>query len=175
VTEVHRVADSIYIADCEFGRGVFAARPIRRGETILRYRGPRFDRTDPIHHTERAAMLLQTGARTYILPDSPAVLVNHSCAPNAGLVDNRRLVAINDILPGEQVTFDYSTSMDDGIWTMECRCGHQECRGVVRDFQQLPERLRERYLALGIVQGFITRQYRQRSEDSGGYADAAIA
>lgn len=169
------MADSIYIADCAFGRGVFAARPIRRGETILRYHGPRYDRDHPIHHTPGAAMLLQTGARTYILPESPAVLVNHSCCPNAGLVGNRRLVAIADILPGEQVTFDYSTSMDDGIWTMTCGCGHPECRGVVMDFRHLPERLRDRYLALGIVQGFIARQYRQRPDAAGGYADAAIA
>ncbi len=175
MTEVHRVADSIYIADCAFGKGVFAARPIRRGETILRYRGPRIDRDDPVHHTPGAAMLLQTGVSTYILPDSPAVLVNHSCVPNAGLVDNRRLVAISDILPGEQVTFDYSTSMDDGIWTMACGCGEAECRGLVEDFRHLPERLRNRYLALGIVQGFIARQYRQRPDAAAGFADAAIA
>lgn len=166
---------SITIGDCEYGRGVFAARPIHRGETILIYRGRRFDRDDPIHHTADAAFLLQTGVRTYILPESPAVYVNHSCAPNAGLVGNRRLVALADILPGEQVTFDYSTTMDDGLWSLECRCGHRDCRGLIEDFRHLPRRVQQRYLELGVVQGFIARRHRQRPEATGGFADAAIA
>lgn len=167
--------ESIYVADCEFGRGVFAARAIRKGETIVHYRGPRFDRDDPIHHTEQAAMLLQTGIRTYIQPGSPSVYVNHSCAPNAGLMGNRRLVAIRDILPGEQVTFDYSTSMDDGMWSLECRCGHPECRGLIEDFRHLPRRLQQHYLELGVVQGFIARRYRQRPASQDAFADRAIA
>lgn len=175
VTEVDQVVPSIYVADCEHGRGVFASRPIRAGETILHYRGRRYDRDDPIHRTESAALLLQTGARTYILPDSPAVCVNHSCAPNAGLVGNRRLVALVDIRPDEQVTFDYSTTMDDGMWTLDCRCGQRECRGLVEDFRRLPRPVQERYLDLGVVQGFIACRYRRRREAPDSYADAAIA
>lgn len=175
VTEVVWVRATFHIAECEFGRGLFASRTVRKGEIILRFRGRRFDRDDPIHHTETAALLLQTGVRTYILAESPSVYVNHCCVPNAGLVGNRRLVALSDILPGEQITFDYSTSMDDGLWSLECRCGHRECRGIVRDFKHLPRRVQERYLDLGVVQGFIARRYRQRSEASGGCADAAIA
>jgi uncharacterized protein len=175
VTEVYPVRGNITIADCEHGRGVFATRPIRRGETILIYRGRRFDRDDPIHHTSDAAFLLQTGARTYILPESPAVYVNHCCVPNAGLVGNRRLVALADIAPGDQITFDYSTTMDDGLWSLQCGCGHRECRGLVEDFRHLPRCVQERYLDLGVVQGFIARRYRQRSEAAGGFAGQAIA
>lgn len=172
--------ESIYIEECELGRGIFAARAIRKGEIITSFRGPRFDLDDPIHHTERASMLLQTGSRTYILPESPSVYVNHSCVPNAGLVGNRKLVALTDILPGEQVTFDYSTSMDDGLWSMECRCGHRECRGLIEDFRHLPRRLQQHYLELGVVQGFIARRYRQRPETQESsaqqsFADRAIA
>jgi len=169
------VQGSITIGECDYGRGVFATRPIGRGETILVYRGRRFDRDDPIHHTPEASLLLQTGARTYILPVSPAVYVNHSCAPNAGLVGNRRLVALADILPGEQITFDYSTTMDDGLWSLECRCGARECRGLIEDFRHLPRRVQERYLDQGIVQGFIARRFRQRPASADGFADQAIA
>jgi hypothetical protein len=173
--EVRLVSASFYIADCELGRGVFASRTIRAGEIILRFRGRRFDRDDPIQHTAAAALLLQTGVRTYILAESPSVYVNHSCAPNAGLVANRRLVALGDILPGEQITFDYSTTMDDGLWSLDCLCGSRECRGTVKDFKHLPRRVQERYLDLGVVQGFIARRYRQRPEAPGAYADAATA
>lgn len=175
VTEVRRVPASFHIAECEFGRGLFASRAIGAGEIILRFRGRRFDRDDPIHHTEAAALLLQTGARTYILAESPSVYVNHCCVPNAGLVANRQLVAMGDILPGEQITFDYSTSMDDGLWSLECRCGHRECRGIVRDFKHLPRSVQEYYLDLGVVQGFIARRYRQRPGASPARADAASA
>lgn len=168
------MAGTIYVAECELGRGVFAARAIRKGEVILNYRGRRFDRDDPIHHTPDASMLLQTGSRTYILPEVPSIYVNHSCVPNAGLFGNRRLTALVDILPGEQVTFDYSTTMDDGIWSLECRCGHAECRGVIEDFRHLPPRLQRHYLDLGIVQGFIARRFRRRPGE-GACADRAIA
>jgi len=174
-TEVYGVPASFYIADCELGRGLFASRTIRAGENILRFRGRRFDRDDPIHQTEAAALLLQTGMRTYILAESPSVYVNHACVPNSGLVENRRLVALRDILAEEQITFDYSTTMDDGLWSLECRCGHRECRGTVKDFKHLPRRVQEHYLDLGVVQGFIARRYRRRPEAPGAYADAATA
>lgn len=169
------MAENIQVQECEFGRGLFAARGIRRGETILTFRGRRFDRDDPIHATPDASLLLQTGSRTYILPEAPSVYVNHSCVPNAGLVANRRLVALTDILPGEHVTFDYSTSMDDGMWTLECRCGHAECRGLIEDFRHLPAPLRRRYLEQGIVQGFIARRYRRRPESGDARVERAIA
>lgn len=175
LTEVERVPDSIYVAECELGRGIFAARAIRKGEIVLNFRGRRFDRDDPIHHTADASLLLQTGSRTYILPEAPSVYVNHSCDPSAGLVGNRRLVALRDILPGEQVTFDYSTSMDDGLWSLQCLCGHPECRGLIEDFRHLPRRVQQHYLDLGVVQGFIARRYRQRPAQGDGMADRAIA
>lgn len=58
--------------------------------------------------------------------------INHSCNPNAGFVSEIKLVAIRDILPGDQVTMDYATcsSMDD--YTLTCRCGENHCRGIVR-------------------------------------------
>jgi len=155
------MASTFYVADCSVGRGVFAARRIAPGETILRFRGMRIDRDDPIHHTEQASFLLQTGRTTYILPAAPAVLVNHSCNPNAGLVDNRRLVALRAIAADEEIRFDYSTTMDDGMWTLDCRCGDPSCRRVVTDFDQLPADVRENYLRVGVVQGFIARRYRR--------------
>jgi hypothetical protein len=42
-------------------------------------------------------------------------------------------------------------------WTMECRCGTGLCRGVVRDFDFVPENRRGYYLTQGVVQDFIVR------------------
>lgn len=142
------------------GTGLFAARTFAAGERILLLHGLRFEREDPIHLTDKGANLLQTGRRTYILLEPPGVYANHSCDPNAGIAGNRALVALRDIPAGEEIRFDYSTTMDEDFWTMECRCGAATCRGVVGDFKTLPPEVQARYLERGVVQGFIARRAR---------------
>lgn len=152
---------SVSVAPCPEGRGLFAERPFAGGELILKLDGPRYTREDPIHLTEEGANLLQTGRRSYILLQPPGVFANHSCDPNAGIAENRRLVAIRDIAHGEEIRFDYSTTMDEDFWTLQCRCGAANCRGLVTDFRLLPDDVRQRYLELGIVQGFIAHRVRK--------------
>lgn len=158
-------AAGVEVRPCALGRGLFARRAFAPGDLILRLDGPRYERTDPIHATDEGANLLQTGRRTYILLHPPAVFANHSCDPNAGVVGNRRLAAIRAIAPGEEITFDYSTTMDEDFWTLECRCGAPNCRGRVTDFRDLPAPLRRRYLDLGVVQGFIAVRERRRERE----------
>jgi len=151
--------DSLRIAECRHGRGLFAARAFIPGELILNLSGSRYGREHPIHDTARGANLLQTGWRTYIMLESPGVYANHSCNPNAGIQGNRNLVAIRPIASGDEICFDYSTTMAENFWTMPCCCGELCCRGVVEDFGKLPREIRTRYLALGVVQRFIARRY----------------
>ena len=68
------------------------------------------------------------------------------------------MIALRDIEAGEEIRFDYSTCMSERLWTMRCRCGEANCRGIVRDFHDLPAEIRRRYLAAGIVQRFILRE-----------------
>ena len=157
---------SIFVGACDVGLGVFAARDLAPGQTILIFRGPRVEHDDPIHHTPLGANLLQTGTRTYIMPEPPGVLVNHSCDPNAGLVGNRHLVALRPIAAGQEIRYDYSTTMADGLWSLACRCGAPGCRRTVGDFRDLPPEVRDRYLRLGAVQGFIARGNRSRPPDA---------
>ncbi len=151
----------VFVGPTNVGRGVFAARHFMPGELIFTFSGRRIEFNDPIHATEHAGNLLQTGKRTYIYPDAPGLFVNHSCHPNAGIMPHRRLVALAPIEPGAEIRFDYSTTMDDGIWTLECRCDHTDCRTVVGDFKTLPAALQLHNLSLGIVPGFIARTFRQ--------------
>ena len=152
-------APPVRVGPCDVGAGLFATRPIRAGEIILPLRGARYGRDDPIHDSERGANLLQTGYRTYVLLEPPAVYANHSCDPNAGVVDSRRLVALRDIAAGREIRFDYSTTMDENFWTMRCRCGAPGCRGTIGDFKGLPAEVRRRYLDLGVVPRFIAWRY----------------
>jgi hypothetical protein len=149
----------LVVGPCAVGLGVYAARRFYPGETILVFRGPRVERSDPVHLTPAGANLLQTGPRTYIDPEPPGVFVNHSCRPNAGVGRGRRLFALRVIPTGREIRFDYSTTMDENLWTMECLCGEQCCRGRVTDFRLLPLEVRETALALGAVPGFIARKH----------------
>lgn len=146
---------SFYVGESRHGLGLFARRPIARGETILVFSGPLIRFADTAAKGEREADPLQIGDDLYLDLEEPARLVNHSCQPNAGVVDDLFLVALTDIGPGEEVAFDYSTTMGDGHWTMTCECGTRRCRGVVRDLDEVAGELQEQYLEQEIVQSYL--------------------
>lgn len=146
-----------YIASCPVGRGLFAAEPIIAGAEILRFTGPLLSLNEVRALGPAAANALQVGVDRYLYLDEPGRLVNHSCHPNAAVRNDTALVAIRDIARNDEICFDYSTTVSDG-WTMECRCGSVDCRGLIVAFQLLPERLRRQYALLGQVQRFIVQE-----------------
>lgn len=143
-----------YIADCHLGRGLFAGEPIAPGTEILRFSGPVLTLTEVRARGTAAANALQIGIDRYLYLDEPGRLVNHSCSPNAAIIHDTMLVATRPIALDEEICFDYSTTISDG-WTMPCRCGSPECRGLIVAFQLLPEPLRRQYALLGHVQRFM--------------------
>jgi hypothetical protein len=151
---------AVYVTECELGRGVFARRPIRKGDIILAFGGPLIDFAETRRRGPRECMAIQVGPDQYIDTLPPGVFANHSCAPNAGIQNDRDLAALRDIRPGEEIRYDYSTTMDEKSFTMHCRCGAPGCRGVVTDFSELPVRVQEFYLSRGLVMSFIVRRLR---------------
>jgi len=87
------------------------------------------------------------------------MLINHSCNPNSGIKCDKILVSVKNIEKDEQIFYDYSTTMDEDSFTMQCDCREPDCRKIVKDFKYLPAKTREKYLKLGIVQNFIAKQY----------------
>ena len=94
----------------------------------------------------------QTSASTYALQIGPDLyigasgglddFINHSCEPNAGLRIEGTTVdlhAIRDIAAGEEILFDYSTTLDEDDFTMSCQCGAPSCRETIGDGKYLPE------------------------------------
>lgn len=131
------------------GCGIFAIAPIPKDELLVvwggviviteeLYRLPDFARdrslqVDEDHH-------LCSG-----MLDHDADCVNHSCDPNAGLRGQISLVALRDILPDEQICFDYAMSDSHPEFTMPCACGSPLCRGkITGEDWQLPD-LQQRY------------------------------
>ena len=81
-------------------------------------------------------------------------LVNHSCNPNLGLWQrggDTFLWSMRDIREGEELSFDYSTSMMDEPWSMECACGEPACRGVIANSLDLPLATLQYYAGMGLL------------------------
>jgi len=151
---------NLAVGSCDTGRGVFATAPFDAGTELLRYAGPRLRYAQTTPDT----LAVQVGPDLYLGESGQADdFVNHSCDPNAGLVitgtdgSDVRLIALRPIAAGEQVTFDYSTTMDEDDFEFECRCGAAGCRGRMRDFKHLPPAVKRRYAERGVVPAYNLR------------------
>jgi hypothetical protein len=152
----------VLVLSGELGRGIHALRPLCAGDVILEFDGPRMSHHEVLALGEAQAYTIQIGPDRYIDTRPPGRFTNHSCSPNAGVARDRVLVALRNIPAGEEIRFDYSTTMSENHWTMVCRCSGPECRRIIRDFHLLPNALQMRYIELGIVQSFIVREWRSR-------------
>jgi hypothetical protein len=141
------------------GRGLFATNLIKKGDQILEFTGPIISFEEVLQKpTDKLGCPLQIGSIEYIDIQEPGVLANHSCSPNAGVKNDCYLVAIEDILPGQEIFYDYSTTMDGDNWILECKCGSPNCRHIIGDFRYLPIEVQKKYLDLNIVQSFIVKE-----------------
>jgi len=144
------------------GRGVFARRRVRKGAKLIEYRGELIDKDES---NRRGLALFEEsqktgGASVYIFDLdekhdldgnkswNPARLINHSCAPNAEMVDEEGrlfLYALREIRKGEEITFDYGYDIEHFL-DHPCRCGAPECVGYIvsrAQWKQLRKRLKK--------------------------------
>jgi hypothetical protein len=153
---------NVAVAPARNGLGLFATKAFEPGQTILKIAGR------VVHHrvlwkrrgSTFAANCLRYGPQTYLDPgDHLGRYLNHSCEPNAAIrkLNNQVfLVAARQIERGDEIVFDYSTTIgDDDIWTMRCNCGEPSCRGRIERFGSLPRAVKERYLGYGLVPRYI--------------------
>lgn len=82
---------------------------------------------------------------------------NHSCDANLGQRGQLSLVAIREIRKGEELTFDYATTLFNikGVpaFEMKCECGLKNCRKIITDNDwKIPE-LQKKYK--GYFQNFL--------------------
>lgn len=123
----------------QHGQGVFASVAISAGEVIMNFGGPLLHRSE----VDFSDYHLQVDDQHYLGPSRLADdYVNHCCEPNAGFRDAPMLVALRDIAPGEEITWDYSTAIDEPDFEgFVCRCRAANCRGRVMSYRFLPEPL----------------------------------
>ena len=135
------------------GKGVFATRPIGKGEVILAVDDSVVIRPDDpvlsklIGSEPDPCDYLADG--TVILMQEPERYINHSCDPNVYIYTiekERFLLAMRGIAAGEELVFDYAIGLVGGDW-LDCRCGTAQCRGRHRsDFFALPREKQLEYL-----------------------------
>ncbi|HNR87482.1 MAG TPA: SET domain-containing protein-lysine N-methyltransferase [Spirochaetota bacterium] len=144
------------------GKSVFANRPFDAGEFIIQFRGKIYTREEYLcKYNDRNNHFLQIDTDLWLGPTRTADnYVNHSCNPNCGIKIYEQhvlLFAIHDIKRYEELSFDYSTTMAEDCWEMDCLCGSRQCRKRIRDFKHLSPELRARYISLGIVPDFVIK------------------
>lgn len=145
------------VKPCAFGVGVFTTTPIQAGEKVCTFSGSLIDYTQSVSLGDRECDPLQVGQGQYIAWDDPARLINHSCEPNCGVnSDDRHVFAVCEIEAGQELYWDYSTSIGtDETWRLPCECGTPSCRKVVGPFAELPAELQQQYLEMGIVLSYL--------------------
>ncbi len=156
------VQSRVKIGETRFGKGVFTMEHVKKGEHVMTFRGRRISFEESVAMGTDECYSLQVGEKEYVHLDSPSRFVNHSCDPNCGLDGNLFLISLTDIPAGSELNFDYSTTMLERRWEMDCRCGSSACRGRILDFDYLPVALQKRYLSQGFVQPFIAAKQLKR-------------
>ena len=137
------------------GRGVVATQMLQKHATVCSYEGlVTRDLKGELEH-----YLLQIAPGFYLrpkkMPDPKKAedfpwFINHSCKPNTKIKiagRNAALIAIKHIMPGDQITFDYSVSQIDP-WSMICMCDSStnSCRQLIGPASSLPLYLKIKYL-----------------------------
>lgn len=122
--------NNVYVAACSLGLGIFAVRDFQEGDLLFQFTGPMIPAVEAHAKGDRECFPLQIGPTSYIDLEAPGVFANHSCTPNAGIRDNLGVHALRAIRRGEEIRYDYSTTMSERRWTMRCLCETALCRSL---------------------------------------------
>ena len=120
------------------GLGTFAVRAFTPGEIVLEVAGQSIAKSE----YEGSEYAMDLDEDWFVEPQTPAAFLNHSCDPNCELIQvgQRKkatlvIVALCNIEPGRELTFDYGWEAFD--WTPKCRCGSRRCRGWIVSADQV--------------------------------------
>ena len=68
------------------------------------------------------------------------------------------LVAIRPIAPGDEISWDYSTTLAESNWHMICQCRSDDCRRVIGNFETLTPERQEWFRARNLVAPYLRRR-----------------
>ena len=154
----------LVLRNCKHGKGVFTTQAISIGNEVLQFGGSVVGSEElPIPYSPENDYYLQIGKEIFLGPSNGIDdYVNHSCCPNTGVFFDSgviKLVAIIPISSGNEITFDYSTTMDNSRWEMDCACSSVNCRHKIRNFVELEAEIQAKYIQLGVIPDYILQKY----------------
>lgn len=133
----------------EKGWGSFAVEPVSAGETVAAFGGYVVNgATLAEFDADRQSRSIQVDSDLYLVSGEtpePGDMLNHSCEPNCGLLGQMLLVAMRDIAPGEELSFDYAMCDASDYDEFRCLCGQPTCRGIVTGSDWRDPDLQEKY------------------------------
>jgi len=155
--------NDFYLGDSLGGKGVFSKKNFFVGDFIMDFGGKIYQLEDlPKPYDTVDDHYMQIDDTLYLGPSGAFDdFINHSCDPNCGVQINGekvQLLAIKNIAVGDELTWDYSTTMAEDNWEMDCLCGTRNCRGRIRDFKYLPVEIQKQYLLAKVVPEYILRK-----------------
>jgi uncharacterized protein len=122
--------------------GVYTTAPIPKGTHIVEYTGPRItkERGDELYEGRPFTYLFALDDGQIIDGNGLAAFINHGCDPNCETdeFDGRIwIIALRDILPEEELTYDYCLFDGDDITDAPCSCGAEKCRGTMYSEEEI--------------------------------------
>lgn len=128
------------------GKGLFATAPIKKDEEIASFDGPVYDADYEPWTDDILNYVVQFAEDKWRKATGIAEFSNHSCEPNCGIKNLFMIVAMRDIKPGEELTWDYEMTENNHYgWEMDCLCGTASCRGTIGRYDNMPLAVREKY------------------------------
>ena len=123
------------------GRGCFSVAEFRRGRKIAEYTGEKITNAEAKRRAGRRKLRICAINNRWSLDGSRrgngTHYINHSCQPNAYmkiLYDHILFIALRDIMPGEEITIDYESTLHSN--KKRCTCGAPLCRGTINRIEQ---------------------------------------
>ncbi len=152
---------------------VFLPKKIKMGQIICLLNGELCTLDEMIERVnegkEEPSDPLEVEDEEYLDLDEISRTFNHSCNPNVFVRGKNELVALRDIKIGEEITYDYSTTMNDNeekiknagrtLWTCKCHCCSDNYRGIIDQFKTLPKKTRNFYIKNKLMPDFMLKHF----------------
>ena len=145
------------------GNGVFALQNFKKGTVVHQMGGKKLTTTQLLRAIDAGEIRIddpfQVSEERFIKLDWLSYTFNHSCEPNVGVNRKFQLVALHDIKAGEQICYDYSTTVCTHCeWSMKCRCGSKQCRKTIGTVKTIPKKALENYIKQRFLPLFISKE-----------------
>lgn len=135
------INDNLEIRESEIsGTGVYATKVLEKGTLLTVWGGKIYTTSEVANMPSNSVVktiICQVADNFFSGPfDDDSLdwsdLYNHSCDPNAIVVNSIFLVASRNILKDEEITFDYATC-NNKFLNFNCECQSKICRKYISD------------------------------------------